>query len=63
MPSGACSDEANAGMELTGENDQERTRKQRMRSIAIGLALAAVVVLFYVATIVRLGGNVAKRAL
>lgn len=34
-----------------------------MRSIAIGLALAALVVLFYVATIVRLGGNVAKRAL
>ena len=32
-----------------------------MRSIAIALALAALVVVFYVATIVRLGGNVALR--
>jgi hypothetical protein len=28
-----------------------------MRSIAIGLALAGLVILFYAATIVRLGGN------
>jgi hypothetical protein len=34
-----------------------------MRSIAIALALAALVVLFYVATIVWLGGDVAKRKL
>ena len=33
-----------------------------MRSIAIALALAALVVLFYVATIVRLGGNVLEPA-
>ncbi|MEZ5908658.1 MAG: hypothetical protein R3D31_07645 [Hyphomicrobiaceae bacterium] len=39
----------------------ERARRQRMRSIAIALALVALVVLFYVATIVRLGGNVARR--
>ena len=32
-------------------------------SIAIALALAALVVLFYVATIVRLGGNVMNRPL
>lgn len=48
-------------MELTGTDDQERLRKQRMRSIAIGVALAALVVLFYVATIVRLGGNALNR--
>ncbi len=44
-------------------NDEERKRRQRYRSIAIGLALAALVVLFYVATIVRLGGNVFNRPL
>ena len=42
-------------------NDAERKRRQRYRSIAIGLALVALVVLFYVATIVRLGGNVFNR--
>jgi hypothetical protein len=47
-----------------GEHDeQEAKRRQRMRSIAIGLALAALVLLFYVATIVRLGGNVMNRPL
>jgi hypothetical protein len=34
-----------------------------MRSIAIGLALAALVIVFYVATMVRLGGNVLNRPL
>ncbi|MGE8943076.1 hypothetical protein ACO2I3_14275 [Leptospira interrogans] len=42
-------------------NDAERKRRQRYRSIAIALALVALVVLFYVATIVRLGGNVFNR--
>jgi hypothetical protein len=32
-----------------------------MRSIAIGLALAAMVLVFYAATIVRLGGNAMLR--
>jgi len=32
-----------------------------MRSIAIAVALIALVALFYVATIVRLGGNVFDR--
>lgn len=41
----------------------ELQRRQRSRSIAIGLALGVLVALFYVATIVRLGGNVANRAL
>ncbi len=43
------------------EDDKEQRRRQRMRSIAIGLALAALVALFYVATIIRLGGNVMNR--
>lgn len=34
-----------------------------MRSIAIGLLLAGLAILFYVATIVRLGGNVMNRPL
>jgi len=34
-----------------------------MRSIAIALALAALVALFYLATLVRLGGNVFNRPL
>lgn len=41
--------------------DYERLR--RRRSIAIALVLAGMVVLFYVATIVRLGGNVLNRAM
>jgi hypothetical protein len=34
-----------------------------MRSIAIALALAALVIVFYVATLVRLGGNALNRPL
>ena len=43
------------------EDDKEKQKRQRMRSLAIALALGALVVLFYVATIVRLGGNVMNR--
>ncbi len=35
----------------------ESLRRQRARNIAIGLALGGLVVLFYVATVVRLGGH------
>jgi fatty acid desaturase len=42
---------------------QEWQRQRRMRSLAIALALVALVVIFYVATIVWLGGNVANRRL
>lgn len=48
---------------MTGDEqseDQVRAR-QRTRSIAIALALAFLVVLFYVATIVRLGPDVLNR--
>jgi fatty acid desaturase len=43
------------------QDEKERQRRQRMRSLAIALALAALVALFYAATIVRLGGNVFNR--
>jgi fatty acid desaturase len=43
------------------EDEKERQRRQRMRSLAIAFALAALVALFYAATIVRLGGSVFDR--
>ncbi|MFO7297771.1 MAG: hypothetical protein DIU57_005000 [Pseudomonadota bacterium] len=45
------------------ERELERRRRQRARSIAIALVLGALVILFYIATIVRLGGNVFNRPL
>ncbi len=45
------------------ELNEDELRRRRTRSIAIALILAGLVVLFYVTTIVRLGGNVADRAL
>ncbi|MBZ9934794.1 hypothetical protein LB518_00685 [Mesorhizobium sp. BR1-1-16] len=41
----------------------EQLRRRRARSIAIGLALGALVILFWAVTIVKLGGNVANRSL
>jgi len=41
--------------------EQERKRRQRMRSLAIAWILAALVGLFFIVTIVRLGGHVADR--
>ena len=48
---------------MNSEMDEERQRqkRQRMRSIAIALALGTLVALFYIATIVRMGGNVFNR--
>jgi hypothetical protein len=40
------------------DEETERKRRQRMRSLAIAWALVALVVLFFVVTIVRLGPNV-----
>lgn len=45
------------------DDEVERRKRQKRRSIAIGLALGGLVLLFYVATLVRLGGNVFNRAL
>jgi len=40
------------------DEEAERQRRQRLRSLAIAWALVALVVLFFVVTIVRLGPNV-----
>jgi hypothetical protein len=45
-----------------GDADKERQRRQRMRSLAIAWTLAALVVLFFIVTIVRLGSHVADRS-
>lgn len=45
----------------TGERvvlSEEQQRKRRGRSIAIGVTLAALVVIFYVVTIIKLGPDV-----
>jgi hypothetical protein len=41
----------------------EEQKRRRNRSIALGLVLAAVVILFYVVTIAKLGPQVLQRAL
>ena len=43
---------------MTDEQDEQK-RRQRMRSLAIAWALAALAILFFVVTMVRLGANVA----
>lgn len=48
--------------ENQGPNAEDASRR-RKRSIAIAIMLVALVVLFYAATIVRLGGNVLNRPL
>ena len=52
------------GSSALSDNEQmEWERRRRTRNIAIAVALIAMVVIFYVATIVRLGGNVMHRPL
>lgn len=41
---------------------ERQVRQRRNRSIAIALILAGLVVLFYVVTLVKIGGNIANRA-
>jgi len=48
-----------AGVVLT----EEQKRRRRARSIAIGLVLGALVLLFYIVTIVKLGPGVLRRPL
>jgi hypothetical protein len=55
----AMSDNQEEGVRLT----DEQRRRQRGRSIAIGIALAVLVALFYAVTIVRIGGNIANGTL
>jgi hypothetical protein len=41
----------------------EDLARRKRRSIAMGLILAAVAVLFFVSTLVRLGGNIIDRSM
>jgi hypothetical protein len=43
--------------------DAEFIARRRRRSVALGLALGAIVLIFYVLTIVKLGPNVFDRVL
>jgi hypothetical protein len=47
----------------TPEQDALFLARRRRRSIALGLVLAGIVVIFYVLTIVKLGPNVFDRVL
>lgn len=49
------------GAERDLSSRAERDKRQRMRSIAIAVALIVMAVLFYAATIVRLGGHALNR--
>jgi hypothetical protein len=61
MNRGAIMDERSPedGIVLT----EEQKRRRRARSIAIGLALGALALLFYIVTIVKLGPGVLNRPL
>lgn len=55
-------------MSETGPNDrivltEEQKKRQRARSLMIGWGLAALALLFFLVTLVRLGANVANRPL
>lgn len=52
-----------AGPSSNDDRAKAQDRRRRLRSLAIALLLGLLVVLFYAATIVRLGGNVLNRAL
>ena len=68
LPAAACGEERDVDM---GDDDREKgivltdeqKRRRRARSIAIALALGALVLLFYVVTIVKLGPGVLRRPL
>lgn len=52
---------------MAGDDDrqvvltEEQKRRRRGRNVAIGLVLAGLVVLFYLITVFKMGGNVANR--
>jgi len=58
-----------AGLTMSDDNEdgirltEAQRRRQRARSLAIGLALGGLVILFYLVTIVRLGPGVMDRPL
>ncbi|MEQ1694306.1 MAG: hypothetical protein ABL901_00560 [Hyphomicrobiaceae bacterium] len=49
--------------DYVSRGQSDTTQRQRARNIAIAVALGAMVLMFYAATIVRMGGNVVNRPL
>ena len=49
--------------QLSPDKQAEFLARRRRRSVALGLVLAAIVLIFYVLTIVKLGPNVFDRVL
>jgi len=45
------------------QDDEERLKRRRRRSIALGLALAALVLIFYALTIAKMGPAILERPL
>jgi hypothetical protein len=50
-------------VELVMQFSDEQIRRRRKRSVAIAWILAVLVAVFFVVTLIRLGGNVANRPL
>ena len=42
---------------MTGERGQDLARRQRSKNVALALALFALVVLFFIISLVRMGGG------
>lgn len=51
------------GTDKQAARDAEFATRRRRRSVALGLVLGAIVLIFYVLTIVKLGPNVFDRVL
>lgn len=49
------------GQELPRQWSEEQLKRRRQRSLALAWVLGALVTLFFIVTIAKLGGNVAKR--
>jgi hypothetical protein len=47
--------------EIQGQWSEEQLKRRRQRSLALAWVLGALVTLFFIVTIAKLGGNVAKR--
>jgi hypothetical protein len=66
-PAVSCCEEKMPAFNNNSENGivltDEQKRRRRARSVAIALALGALVLLFYVVTIVKLGPGVLQRPL
>ena len=48
---------------LTGPEDAEQAKARNIRNIVLGLSLVGFVILIFVVTLVKLGGNVGNRPL